>query len=112
MVVVSVLAGGGYCNKAIAKYACSTYVCSTGAYVLPSLIPRPIPCSMSWPGNKAIGYSRQVSKKVYSIPQEKDLAGHSVAMLQTVASIVACGELPTLFSNDEMDGLLQVCVAD
>lgn len=37
--------------------------------------------------------------------QEKDLGND---MLKVLNSIVACGELPALFSNDEMDGLLQV----
>ena len=37
--------------------------------------------------------------------QEKALAGMEV--LETISSVFSCGELPTLFSNDEMDGLLQ-----
>ena len=38
--------------------------------------------------------------------QEKDLG--SVDVLKVLNSIFGCGELPTLFSNDELDGLLQV----
>ena len=37
--------------------------------------------------------------------QEKALA--STEVLKTITSVFACGELPTLFSNDEMDGMLQ-----
>lgn len=29
-------------------------------------------------------------------------------VMGTLNSFMACGELPTLFTNDEMDGLLQV----
>ena len=40
------------------------------------------------------------------LSQERDLA--SVEILEALNALVACGELPALFSNDEMDGLLQV----
>ena len=38
--------------------------------------------------------------------QEKDLTSPLVA--DTLNSVMACGELPTLYTNDEMEGLLQV----
>ena len=38
--------------------------------------------------------------------QEKDLSSPLVA--DTLNSVMSCGELPTLYTNDEMDGLLQV----
>ena len=39
--------------------------------------------------------------------QESDL--DSIEVLQTLNSLFSTGELPTLFSNDEMSGILQVC---
>lgn len=38
--------------------------------------------------------------------QESDLG--DVRVLQALNSIVSSGELPTLFTNDELEGLLQV----
>ena len=38
--------------------------------------------------------------------QEKDL--RSTEIVQTLNSLCGTGELPTLFSNDEMNGILQV----
>ena len=38
--------------------------------------------------------------------QEKDLSSHKV--LSTLNSLTACHELPTLFTTDEMEGLLHV----
>ncbi len=38
--------------------------------------------------------------------QEEDLSSPLVA--DTLNSVMACGELPTLYTNDEMEGLLQV----
>ena len=40
------------------------------------------------------------------ILQDENLG--SVEVLQMLNNLVASGELPSLFSNDEMDGLLQV----
>ena len=47
-----------------------------------------------------------IDATVCCIWQDENLA--SVEVLQMLNSLVACGELPSLFSNDEMDGLLQV----
>ena len=47
---------------------------------------------------------------VHYLTQERDLS--SVEILEALNSLVACGELPTLFSNDEMDGLLQVAISN
>ena len=38
--------------------------------------------------------------------QEEDLS--SPLVVDTLNSVMACGELPTLYTNDEMEGLLQV----
>ena len=49
------------------------------------------------------------SKYVISVQcylQEKHLTSPFVA--DTLNSVMSCGELPTLYSNDEMEGLLQV----
>ena len=42
----------------------------------------------------------------YHTMQEEDLSSPLVA--DTLNSVMACGELPTLYTNDEMEGLLQV----
>ena len=47
-----------------------------------------------------------IDATVCLILQDENLA--SVEVIQMLNSLVACGELPSLFSNDEMDGLLQV----
>ena len=47
-----------------------------------------------------------VDANVCLILQDENMA--SVEVIQMLNSLVACGELPSLFSNDEMDGLLQV----
>ena len=40
--------------------------------------------------------------------QEKDLV--SPIVLDTLNNVMSCGELPTLYTNDEMEGLLHVSV--
>ena len=47
-----------------------------------------------------------IDATICCILQDENLG--SVEVLQMLNGLVACGELPSLFSNDEMDGLLQV----
>ncbi len=58
--------------------------------------------------NSVIDWSHWSTNTWSITPQEKDLSGQDTMVLQTLNSLMACGELPTLFSNDEMEGLLQV----
>ena len=47
-----------------------------------------------------------IASVVHNTLQEKDLTSPLVA--DTLNSVLACGELSTLYTNDEMEGLLQV----
>ena len=44
---------------------------------------------------------------VLCVPQGRDL--HDPLYLDAINSLLVAGEYPHLFTNDEMDGLLQVC---
>jgi hypothetical protein len=54
--------------------------------------------------------SQYITCKYHTL-QEEDLSSPLVA--DTLNSVMACGELPTLYTNDEMEGLLQVsCIIE